>query len=133
MIARRSLLTLAASLGTSLGLGGCGGESFSYRYRLSIEVDTPEGVKRGSGVLKVGAAISYSITGKHLGGGTNGESVAVDLGPRGLFFALLKREARSGRLDDLSGDVMLRAGLTPFADETYVHFTRKVAAIRGVI
>jgi len=133
MIARRSFLTIAASLGTSLGLGGCGGESFSYRYRLSIEVDTPEGVKRGSGVLKVWAAISYSITGKHLGGDTNGEAVAVDLGPRGLLFALLKREGRSGRLDELSGDVMLRAGLTTYENETYVHFTREVAAIRGVI
>lgn len=66
-----------------------------YRYRLTVTVDTPEGVKSGSSVIEVKTTI----------GGPNeipspgmlmteisGEAVTVDLGKRGMLFALLRSE-----------------------------------------
>ena len=63
----------------------------SFRYRLTVEVDTPEGVKSGSSVIEVterqqpkfGDAPSGQMSIK-------GEAVTVDLGARGLLFVLLK-------------------------------------------
>jgi hypothetical protein len=75
---------------------GKGGKRFpDYRYRLTVEVETPEGLKSGSSVIEVKTAL----------GGPNdipspgslftearGEAVAVDLGERGVLFALLRSE-----------------------------------------
>jgi hypothetical protein len=67
----------------------------TYRYRLTVEVDTPEGLKTGSSVIEVATsrgsefaipsprALSYKV---------RGEAVTVDLGKRGLMFALLRSE-----------------------------------------
>jgi hypothetical protein len=68
-----------------------------YRYRLTVEVDTPEGVKTGSSVIEVrtavGGANDIPSPGQFF---TNarGEAVMVDLGKRGMLFALLRSEAR---------------------------------------
>lgn len=81
-------LVLAA---ISLSLRACGYESFGeYNFRLKIEVDTPEGVRTGSGVMSV----SYS-RGPNLQGGATavarfrGEAVFVDLGNGRNVVALL--------------------------------------------
>ena len=64
----------------------------SWYYRMTVVIETPEGVKSGSSVRQ----ISYH-TEPHLGdvGGTyysvsKGDAVMVDLGPRGIVFALLR-------------------------------------------
>jgi hypothetical protein len=36
-----------------LGISGCGESPQTYRYRLTLEVETPEGVKGGAGVIEV--------------------------------------------------------------------------------
>jgi hypothetical protein len=66
-----------------------------YRYRLMVEVDTPEGLRSGSSVIEVKTAKSgkYSIPdpGKAVMR-ARGEAVTVDLGRRGMMFVLLRSE-----------------------------------------
>ncbi len=65
-------------------------KTYSWRYKLTVEIDTPEGVKSGSAVREVtvvytppyapGAKPHRKITGK-------GEAVVIDLGEKGKVFA----------------------------------------------
>ncbi len=67
----------------------------NYRYRLTVEVDTPEGVKTGSSVIEVETAISGPNNIPNPGSlytEARGEAVTIDLGERGLVFALLQSE-----------------------------------------
>jgi hypothetical protein len=65
----------------------------SWRYRFTMEIETPEGVRTGSVVRQV-----HVGTGMKIGdsSGANmfmrGEALAVDLGERGVLFALLNRD-----------------------------------------
>lgn len=146
MIGRRLTLALAglglaAVSGIFWYFSGCGevchfgqSNSFIYRYRLSLEVATPEGLKRGSGVLQVHAFDYRGLAGDRGGAETYGEAVAVDLGPRGSLFALLKREY-TGRsyTDEFSADVLARAHHVERGRGNYVPFARRVAAIADVV
>ncbi|TAL40170.1 MAG: hypothetical protein EPN97_00650 [Alphaproteobacteria bacterium] len=78
-----------------------------WHYRMTVAVETPEGLKSGSAVR----AVIYG--GPTTGGGgpgldlkVNGEAVMVDLGKRGILFGLL-----SGRTQgyDYGSDILLRA------------------------
>lgn len=67
-----------------------------YRYRLTVEVETPQGRKTGSSVIEVqqrlvrpgsnpaGQAVRFSL---------RGEAVAVDLGEDRTLFALLRSDS----------------------------------------
>ena len=64
-----------------------------YRYKMTVEVETPEGVKSGSAVREIYARDS---TNQLIGGvrgvcanNAKGEAVVVDLGKRGVLFVLL--------------------------------------------
>ena len=69
--------------------------SFSYRYRVTAVVDTPEGPRSGSSVNEVrvrrygGGSLTHPC-GMHSYG--KGEAVAVDLGGKGHLFVLLTGE-----------------------------------------
>jgi hypothetical protein len=66
-----------------------------YRYRLTVEVDTPEGLKSGSSVIEVSTSKSgaSSIPSPNtISTRIRGEAVAVDMGERGTLFALLRSE-----------------------------------------
>jgi hypothetical protein len=103
---RRCFITGIAALGALLSTSACGeagnealggGKRYpDYRYRLTVEVDTPEGVKSGSSVIEVSTQLSgkYSIPdpGK-IYRKARGEAVTVDLGSRGVMFALLRSES----------------------------------------
>lgn len=80
-------------------LGGC---SFrpSFRYRMTVEVDTPEGLKTGSAVREV--IFSERANGGEYGH-VRGEAVAVDLPGGEVLFALL---AGGGGNGDHAGDQM---------------------------
>jgi hypothetical protein len=101
---RRGLMALLAMAPTAL-LSGCGGSS-TVRYRLTLQVETPEGPKTGSGVIEHAARWNDGITrglgaGAGLAVGTRGEAIITDLGARGLLLCLLTRdEARAGSADD---------------------------------
>jgi hypothetical protein len=110
MNGRRSFLAGASAVAL-VGLSGCdklknawtlatmnsGGKRWpDYHYRLAVEVETPEGVKHGSSVLRVSTAQAGpnqipepGITSIE----AYGEAVAVDLGERGVLFALIRKES----------------------------------------
>lgn len=62
------------------------------RYRVTVEIETPEGIKTGSAVREAGAYTEPSILPDQGGTSyniTKGEAVVIDLGQRGVVFALL--------------------------------------------
>jgi hypothetical protein len=62
----------------------------TWRYRLTIEVDTPEGIKSGSSVIEVRAARQPKLTPETTTDiGISGEAVVVDLGEGKYLFCLL--------------------------------------------
>jgi hypothetical protein len=65
--------------------------SGSWRYRMTVRVETPEGIKTGSSVREIFVQLVPQFTPEmkpttHL----NGEAVVVDLGSRGVLYALLR-------------------------------------------
>lgn len=66
-------------------------ESGTWRYRMTVEVETPEGVKTGSAVREVTVQRGIKLTPESRPVvRVRGEAVVVDLGERGKLFALLK-------------------------------------------
>lgn len=93
MRARWSLL--AAFLAT-LALSACNlfDETRTYRYRMTVEVDTPGGLKTGSSVIEVDARLETnpaSPATKRINIRTRGEAVAVDLPNGRALFALMDK------------------------------------------
>ena len=87
---RRAALALFGGSATAL-LAGCGAfSSASYRFRMTVEVQTPQGLKSGSSVLEVRLARGMAIgDNSGVSSGVFGEAVVVDL-PDGPLFVLLK-------------------------------------------
>jgi hypothetical protein len=72
-----------------------GGRLPDYRYRLSVEVETPMGLRTGSGVIEVHGYVRGRHSIPSPGGVTvsaEGEAVAVDLPGGKTLFALLTSE-----------------------------------------
>lgn len=63
-----------------------------WNYKLTLVVETPEGIKTGSAVRKIHAYNEPRIFPENSGfhTGVKGEAVVVDLGERGVLFSLLK-------------------------------------------
>ena len=67
--------------------------SSSFRYRMTVEIQTPEGVKTGSAVREVGVDNEphlFPAAGGTFYSVTKGEAVVVDLGKRGIVFAVMR-------------------------------------------
>jgi hypothetical protein len=66
--------------------------SGSWRYKVTVVVETPEGIKTGSAVRQGYSGVGIPALGVIGGGGysgmSKGEAVAVDLGKRGVLFAV---------------------------------------------
>lgn len=77
----------------------------NHKYRLTVEVETPEGVKSASGIMAVHPDRSYSRGGKT---STKGDAVFVDLGGGKNLVALLAHIDKSLELDE-TNYVALRA------------------------
>lgn len=63
----------------------------AYRYRLTVEVETPEGLRTGSSVIEVETSES-SFPHSSVNHRVRGEAVAVDLPGGKTLFALLRSE-----------------------------------------
>lgn len=89
------LLRLAAIIMLGLTLAGC--NRAEMRTRMTVEVETPDGVRSGSSVLSIAGgeeAVKLPDSGPiHLG--LRGEAVAVDLPNGETLFALLRPERGS--------------------------------------
>jgi hypothetical protein len=77
-----------------------------HKYRLAVEVETPEGVKSASGVLAVHPDRGYSRSGSTL---TKGDAVLVNLGGGKNLLALLAHIDDKGLELDGMNYVALRA------------------------
>jgi hypothetical protein len=94
----RSSLHVAAVASMALGLAGCE-RTESYRYKLTLAVNTPEGVKRGSSVVEV-EFWDVSIPARGTMHRLRGEALYLDLGAGARpLIALLTR-----RLKPYSGE-----------------------------
>lgn len=91
MMARRRVISLLASA-AAVVLAGCAKHG-RLRYRITVEVDTPSGLRTGSSVLETRQQGPQPLVPQELGsgggGGVVGEAVAVDLGGGRVIFALL--------------------------------------------
>ncbi|HEX8486021.1 hypothetical protein [Sphingomonas sp.] len=87
-------IAIAASLGCLLALvSGCGLLSRErYRFKLTIEVDTPAGIKSGSSVYEITAwnALKLLPEERSRDWAVKGDAAAVDLADGRTLFALLK-------------------------------------------
>ena len=111
----------------------------TVRYRLTVNVETPEGIKAGSGVIEVRTWFRRAWTAHLFGGSTKdvsvtGEAVPVDLGPRGVLFVLLNCKNKNNRPIDcgrnkLPVQVLRRSGEIKTLDE--VDAERVVRSAKG--
>jgi hypothetical protein len=131
MMARRGFFGVVAG-GAAAFLGACGvSGGDTYRFKMTVEVYTPEGVRTGASVYEVEAKNVAALT---LGGVGNrksvkGEAVAVDL-PGGMtLFALLKT-VNAGGHDDLVYTSM--AALDPLFSWDYVESAERIASGVGI-
>ena len=77
-----------------------------HKYRLTVEVTTPDGIRAGSGILAVVPDRNYNRGGRTT---TRGEAVFVDLGQgKNLVALLTQRQGAKLDLDDINY-VALRA------------------------
>ena len=68
--------------------------SGTWRYRVTVEIDTPEGVKSGSSVHELSVAtplVNLPDVGNPAS--IKGEAVVIDLGERGVVFALMSNQS----------------------------------------
>ncbi len=92
MISKRISIVASASLATLLSSCFFGYESVpDYRYRLTLQVDTPEGLRSGSSVISVSTAQSDSdsITPNAMGAYAKGQAASVDLPDGFTLYALM--------------------------------------------
>lgn len=68
--------------------------SGTWRYRVTVEIETPEGVKRGLSVHELSVAIPL-IDLPDVGNlaSIKGEAIVVDLGERGVVFVLMSDQS----------------------------------------
>lgn len=129
MMARRGVIGLIGSGLTAL-LSGCGlfGGS-SYRFRMTVEVETPGGLKTGSSTYEVAAKNLISILPDMADRqwSIKGEAVAVDLPGGKTLFALLKTGAIQGDLAGLS-----MAALDPAFKNDIVESAQRIARGDGI-
>jgi len=108
-------------------LSGCGlfGNP-SYRFKMTVDVETPEGLKTGSSVYEVETTGSRDLVagGKGSRFMFRGEAVAVDLPDGRTLFALLSTLAMSG-LDVLPVSSMV--AMDPNFDYDWMASTKRIA------
>ncbi len=94
-----------------LAVGGCGAltgcgifrPSEELRFRLTVEVDTPEGLKSGSSVIEVRGVQNpgwVNPEGRGTRSSYKGEAVAVDLPDGQTLFALLRTQSGASNAAD---------------------------------
>jgi hypothetical protein len=131
MMARRTFggLVLAGLTAMVSGCNPFGGNS--YRFKMTVEVDTPQGVRMGSSVYAVSAGNKTKLTSEEGSRymSVEGEAVAVDIAPGKTLFALLKTSAHYEDMGSLS-----MQALDPLFTQKYdtVESAARIAAGDGI-
>ncbi|NQZ14603.1 MAG: hypothetical protein HRT94_07255 [Alphaproteobacteria bacterium] len=91
---KKKLIILGGVLAVLIGIYNYYVVSGTWRYKVTVEISTPEGVKSGSTVNEVSNSAARARSKVSLSQGGNpadfrGEAVVVDLGERGKVFSLL--------------------------------------------
>lgn len=108
---RLALRLCVVACGTCFALPGVSPEAMfaapSYRYRMTVTVETPEGPRSGSSVVEVTEERPTGLA-RELRGmlSVSGEAVAVDLGRRGQLFVLLKDGSRRASFSSQAGMII---------------------------
>ena len=115
-----------------LGLGGCGllNPTYTYRFKMTVEVETPQGLKTGSSVYEVQAGDSgHLLPDEHARDwSVKGEAVMIDLPAGQTLFALIKTtNARREDLAQLSMGV-----LDPKFDNDIVESAQRISRRQGI-
>lgn len=129
MMGRRGALEwgLAGLALAALPIGCAGPFRHRYRFRLAVEVDTPLGLRRGSGVIAVWATYNMPGSSERLWG-VEGEAVAVDLPGGQVLFALLKTNAIH---NDMAGLSM--TALDPAFKNDVVESAQRIGRGTGIV
>ncbi|MDD3020685.1 MAG: hypothetical protein PHX61_06860 [Alphaproteobacteria bacterium] len=115
-----ALLVVAVTLAYAMGENS--EKTYTWRYKTTVTVDTPEGEKSGSAVREVNVTIKacpvHICEKGYLPGkvSTKGEAVAVDLGQRGMLFSIIPTDSYLIVFNIFPGP---HGGLTPEGAEYY--------------
>lgn len=105
MMARRSLLGTGLVAIASLFAVGCTQyPKHVYRFKLTINIETPQGMRSGFSVYEITANQRQKILPEEAARAwsTRGEAVAVEIAPGKALFALLKTKAHHEDMASLS-------------------------------
>lgn len=124
---RRTVLASLLVTPALVGLRGCAElTSESYRFRLIVEINTPEGIRTGSSVIEIWAA--YDMPGsKNRLWRVRGEAVLVNLPNGRNLFALLKTRAIYNDMAGLSMET-----LDPLFNNDVVESAQRLASRENV-
>lgn len=105
-VSHRIAVILLASI--ILGLSASCSAKDSIRFRMTVEVETPEGVRTGSSVMELSAwNNSFSFNGHERGRSFRGEAIPVDLpGDRTLFALVVTERPASFGIFDIALDAL---------------------------
>ena len=87
-------LVFVISAGFAVAMSGTGNQTYSWRYKMTVTVETPEGEVSGSAVREMSNStplISLPDVGNPAS--VRGEAVVVNMGERGVLFALVSHES----------------------------------------
>ena len=95
MMARRGVMGVLAGAAAAV-LGGCGMMGHTYRYKLTVEVETPDGLRTGYAVREVSWSPGVQITPEADTASMihRGEAAMVDLPNGQVLFALMSPDGQ---------------------------------------
>jgi hypothetical protein len=132
MMARRTMLRTGLGALTALFVAGCTQyPKYVYRFKMTIEIDTPDGVRSGYSVYEVTAQKHAKLLpeARARSRDVRGEAVAVDLPDGKTVFALLKT---MNGLGDNSLAHLSMATLDPAYKNDWVVSARRIAVGDGI-
>lgn len=88
-----------------------GNKEYSWRYKMTVEIETPEGIKTGSAVREMNLLFEprplYKPHPYHVSFKMQGEAVVVDLGERGVVFVLVTSSSYPEVTNNIAGPAPL--------------------------
>lgn len=106
-----------------VAMAGCSllSDVHTYRYRLTVEVETPQGVRSGSSVIESSASESNGLNGSQVHSELHGEAVAIDMPDGETLFALLDAGENSAPFASAAYNQILPESVTKNVDWRVFH------------